>query len=122
MSIKDLEVIDGVAQYDLVVIGSGSGNSIIGPEWDDKTVAIIDGGIFGGTCLNVGCIPTKMFVYPATVAVKTQEVAELGVEASVQNISWKNMRDRIFPHRIDKISEAGRQWRANLPNVDFYPE
>ena len=29
MSIKDLEVIDGVAQYDLVVIGSGSGNSII---------------------------------------------------------------------------------------------
>lgn len=122
MSIKDLEVIDGVAQYDLVVIGSGSGNSIIGPEWDDKTVAIIDGGIFGGTCLNVGCIPTKMFVYPATVAVKSQEVAELGVEASVQNISWQNMRDRIFPHRIDKISEAGRQWRANLPNVDFYPE
>ena len=104
MSIKDLEVIDGVAQYDLVVIGSGSGNSIIGPEWDDKTVAIIDGGIFGGTCLNVGCIPTKMFVYPATVAVKTQEVAELGVEASVQNISWQNMRDRIFPDEIDKIS------------------
>ena len=49
MSIENVERIDGVAQYDLIVIGSGSGNSLIGPEWDDKKVALIDGGIFGGT-------------------------------------------------------------------------
>ncbi len=36
MSIKELEIIDGVAQYDLIVIGSGSGNTLIGPEWDNK--------------------------------------------------------------------------------------
>ena len=47
MSIKELEIIDGVAQYDLIVIGSGSGNTLIGPEWDTKKVALIDGGTFG---------------------------------------------------------------------------
>ena len=36
MSIENVERIDGVAQYDLIVIGSGSGNTLIGPEWDDK--------------------------------------------------------------------------------------
>ena len=54
--------------YDLAIIGSGSGNSLITPFWDNRKVAMIDGGVFGGTCLNVGCIPTKMFVYPAGLA------------------------------------------------------
>ena len=71
MSIENVERIDGVAQYDLIVIGSGSGNTLIGPEWDDKKVALIDGGIFGGTCLNVGCIPPKKLGHPATHPPKT---------------------------------------------------
>ncbi|MDO5751049.1 MAG: mycothione reductase [Rothia sp. (in: high G+C Gram-positive bacteria)] len=122
MSIENLAEENGVKLYDLVIIGSGSGNTIIGPEWDDKHVALIDGGIFGGTCLNVGCIPTKMFVYPATIAAKTREVAALGVQASVQSVDWVGMRERIFGQRIDRISAGGRDWRAGLPNVDFYPE
>lgn len=95
MSIEHLERIDGVAQYDLIVIGSGSGNTLIGPEWDDKKVALVDGGIFGGTCLNVGCIPTKMFVYPATIAQKTREVKHLGVDAHV-DACWVLIRSLIF--------------------------
>lgn len=122
VSIEHLERIDGVAQYDLIVIGSGSGNTLIGPEWDDKKVALVDGGIFGGTCLNVGCIPTKMFVYPATVAEKTREVKRLGIDAHVDAVHWAQIRDRIFASRIDRISEGGRDWRAGLPNVDFYPQ
>ena len=122
MSIKELEIIDGVAQYDLIVIGSGSGNTLIGPEWDNKKVALIDGGTFGGTCLNVGCIPTKMFVYPATTAQKARELNKLGIEAEITAINWAQIRDRIFPQRIDKISAGGRDWRAGLPNVDYYPE
>ena len=104
MSIENVERIDGVAQYDLIVIGSGSGNTLIGPEWDDKKVALIDGGIFGGTCLNVGCIPTKMYVYPATIAQKTREVKHLGVDAHVDAVHWAQIRDRIFASRIDQIS------------------
>ena len=63
--------------HDLVIIGTGSGNSIPGPEFDDLDIAIVEGGTFGGTCLNVGCIPTKMFVYPADLA----EGAEAGAAA-----------------------------------------
>ena len=54
--------------HDLVIIGTGSGNSIPGPDLDHLDIAIVERGTFGGTCLNVGCIPTKMYVYPADLA------------------------------------------------------
>ena len=52
----------GVEQFDLIIVGSGSGNSLIGEQWADRRVAIVDDGVFGGTCLNRGCIPTKMYL------------------------------------------------------------
>ena len=108
--------------YDLAIIGSGSGNSLITPFWDDKRVAMIDGGVFGGTCLNVGCIPTKMFVYPAGLAAAPREAARLGVDLSLDKVHWNDVRDRIFG-RIDAISESGRRYRADeLDNVDLYQE
>jgi mycothione reductase len=108
--------------YDLAIIGSGSGNSLITPFWDGKRVALIDGGTFGGTCINVGCIPTKMFVYPAAWAAVPAEAARLGVELTLDNVHWNAIRDRIFG-RIDAISEGGRRYRADeLDNVDLYQE
>lgn len=108
--------------YDLAIIGSGSGNSLITPFWDNKRVAMIDGGTFGGTCLNVGCIPTKMFVYPAQLAASPAEAARLGVDLRLEGVRWTEIRDRIFG-RIDAISAAGRRYRADeLENVDLYEE
>ena len=63
-----------------------------------------------------------MFVYPATVAEKTREVKRLGIDAHVDTVHWSEIRDRIFASRIDRISEGGRDWRAGLPNVDFYAQ
>ena len=60
-----------MTHYDLIIIGAGSGNSIPTPEHDDISIAIIEKGKFGGTCMNVGCIPTKMYVYAADVAYQT---------------------------------------------------
>lgn len=108
-------------EYDLIIIGSGSGNSLINEEWDGKKVAIIDGGTFGGTCLNFGCIPTKQYVYPATVAHTAQNIGHLGVEAEVTKVNWPAMRDRIF-ERIDAISNGGLDWRKQADNVDVYEE
>src|ERR1700731_4857509 len=59
---------DGVETYDIAVIGTGSGSSILDDRYAGKRVAICEQGVFGGTCLNVGCLPTKMFVYAAEVA------------------------------------------------------
>ena len=99
-----------IEKYDLAIIGSGSGNSIITPYWDNKKVAIIDSGTFGGTCLNVGCIPTKMFAYPAQLTAMARDAGRLGVDLSVDATNWPEIRDRIF-NRIDAISEAGKHYR-----------
>ena len=98
-----------VRHFDLCVIGSGSGNTIIDEQFADRSVAIVEGGTFGGTCLNVGCIPTKMFVYPADLASLPGPAAELGVDLRLQRRALERIRDRIFG-RIDPIS-AGRTWR-----------
>lgn len=99
-----------IEQFDLAIIGSGSGNSLITPFWDDKRVAIIDSGIFGGTCLNVGCIPTKMFAYPAQLASSAEQARRLGVDLDFNAANWPAIRDRIFS-RIDAISEGGKRYR-----------
>ncbi|MHA7155971.1 mycothione reductase [Arthrobacter sp. TMN-50] len=111
-----------MTHYDLAIIGSGSGNSLITPEWDGRKVALIDGGVFGGTCLNVGCIPTKMFVFPAELATGGHEAAALGVDLELRGVSWRAIRDRIFS-RIDAISQDGRRYRADeLENVTLYED
>ncbi|NJC22063.1 mycothione reductase [Arthrobacter pigmenti] len=111
-----------MTHYDLAIIGSGSGNTLITPEWDGKKIAIIEGGTFGGTCLNVGCIPTKMFVYPAELARAATDAGRLGVDVQLTGVRWEALRDRIFT-RIDSISEAGRTYRgAELEDVDLYEE
>ncbi|MHA7283738.1 mycothione reductase [Arthrobacter sp. TMS2-4] len=111
-----------MTHYDLAIIGSGSGNTLISPEWDDRKVVLVDGGTFGGTCLNVGCIPTKMFVYPAGLASAPAESSRLGVDLSLDGVRWQDIRDRIFT-RIDTISRSGRTYRAEeLPNVTLIEE
>ncbi|MDQ6933981.1 MAG: mycothione reductase [Actinomycetota bacterium] len=105
--------------YDLAVIGTGSGNSIVDDRFADRRVAIVEKGVFGGTCLNVGCIPTKMFVYPADLARETKHATRLGISESVEEVRWPEIRNRIFS-RIDPISEAGKDYRVSLPNVDVY--
>jgi mycothione reductase len=105
---------------DLVVIGSGSGNSIVDDAFADHQVAIIEQGVFGGTCLNVGCIPTKMFVYPADVLDAAAHGDALGVRTSARGADWARVRDRIFS-RIDPISDGGRSWRRQgKPHVRLY--
>ena len=50
---------DAAEHFDLVIIGSGSGNHI--PDFmNDRRIAVIERDVFGGTCLNRGCIPSKM--------------------------------------------------------------
>ena len=106
--------------FDLAIIGTGSGNSVIGPEFDGWDVAIIEQGAFGGTCLNVGCIPTKMFVYAAEVASTVRHASRYGIDATVDKVRWADIRDRVFG-RIDPISAGGERYRAHdNPNVTVY--
>ena len=105
--------------HDLVIIGSGSGNSLLTPELEGLDVAIIEGGTFGGTCVNVGCIPTKMFVVPADRVLEAADSTRLGITFAEPTVDWPGLRDRIFG-RVDLISAGGRDYRLGQDRVTLY--
>ncbi|RZT20338.1 mycothione reductase [Kribbella sp. VKM Ac-2569] len=111
-----------MTHYDLVIIGTGSGNTIVNRRFADQKVAIVERGTFGGTCLNVGCIPTKMFVHAADVAATPSVSSAYGVDEQLLDVRWTDVRDRIFG-RIDPIAEGGSEYRHHNPdnaNVHVY--
>ena len=105
--------------FDLAIIGTGSGNTILDERYSAKRVAICEQGTFGGTCLNVGCIPTKMFVYAADVALKVRDSARFGIDAHVDNVRWSDIVSRVFG-RIDPLADAGENYRRSSPNVTVF--
>lgn len=108
-----------MATYDLAIIGTGSGNTILDERYAGMKVAICEQGSFGGTCLNVGCIPTKMFVYAAEVANTVRDASRYGVDARIERVRWDDIVSRVFG-RIDPIAAGGEHYRRSLPNVNVY--
>ncbi len=106
--------------FDLVIVGTGSGNSIVGPMFDHLRIAIVEEGVFGGTCLNRGCIPTKMLVHAADTAENVRHAAHLGIDATIDGVRWRDIRDRVF-NRIDPIAAGGEDYRTKrCPNVTVF--
>ena len=61
---------NGLAKFDLVIIGSGPGGyvaAIRASQWGLKTAVVEKDPFLGGTCLHVGCIPTKVFLHHADI-------------------------------------------------------
>ncbi|HET6299046.1 MAG TPA: mycothione reductase [Kribbella sp.] len=104
-----------MTHYDLIIVGTGSGNTVLTHEFADWKTAIVERGTFGGTCLNVGCIPTKMFVHTADLASVPSDTARFGVDEKLTGVRWPEIRDRIFG-RIDPISASGSEYRRHHPN------
>src|SRR3989344_8032421 len=66
--------------YDIIVIGSGSGLDVAAYAAEKgMNVAIIEEGPMGGTCLNRGCIPSKMIIHSADVAETIQRAKIFGI-------------------------------------------
>ncbi|HWJ52696.1 MAG TPA: mycothione reductase [Propionibacteriaceae bacterium] len=105
--------------FDLCIIGSGSGNTIIDDRFANQEIAMVEAGRFGGTCLNVGCIPSKMYVYPATLARTPEHARRLGVDLELVRTRWPDIRDRIFA-RVDRDSTQGRKYRMESDNVTVF--
>lgn len=95
--------------FDLVIVGTGSGNSIPA-ELDDWNIALVERDVFGGTCLNRGCIPSKMFIYAADVAMHVRESERYGVRSTLDGVDWPDIVDRVFG-RIDPIAAGGERYR-----------
>ncbi len=107
--------------YDVIVIGSGAG-AIISDEAAAQglKVALIDKGpLVGGTCLNWGCIPSKMLIYTADRIVDIEEAKKLGIKAEVKNIDFHSIMERMRKSRQDSQVHI-RQGLKESENLDFY--
>jgi len=115
-----------LSQYDLAVIGSGPGGyvaAIRAAQLGLKTVVIEKDGFLGGTCLHVGCIPTKVFLRHAEIYELFKRASEFGIEAKDFRLVWDHVlvrKDRIVKkhakgiellfrkHKIETVQGWGR--------------
>ena len=78
--------------YDLLVIGAGSGGvraSRIASSSLGLKVAIVEDNMIGGTCVNVGCVPKKLFTYAGDFAHSLQDAKGYGWNYKNQSFDWK---------------------------------
>src|ERR1035437_6764945 len=103
--------------YDLVIVGAGSGNMLPAGQFSGWRIAVVEADRFGGTCLNRGCIPSKMLVYTADVAQLVRQAGRFGIGAEWAGADWPAIRDRVFG-RIDPLpGPAVAHRRANGTDV-----
>lgn len=107
-------------KYDVIVIGSGCGMSIVDEALGHGLkVALVDKGPLGGTCPNLGCIPSKMLIYPADRIAEVQEGKKLGIEARVGKVEFLSIMERMR----DWVKENQRQMREGISQakgLDYY--
>lgn len=80
-----------MAKYDVVVIGSGPGGyvaAIRAAQWGLKTAVVEKDPFLGGTCLHIGCIPTKVFLHHADLYDYFQRAQEFGFEVKDVKVNW----------------------------------
>jgi dihydrolipoamide dehydrogenase len=82
--------------YDVVVIGCGPGGyaAAIRSAQLGAKVAMVEAGDIGGTCVNRGCIPSKIWLKAAAILKMIQAGADFGIEASVNNVNFKAIVER----------------------------
>lgn len=109
-------------KYDIVIIGSGSGMNIGADAVEHgMKVAVCEHGLWGGTCLNNGCIPSKMLIYPMDVVSWAKEAEKLGVHMKVENLDFGHIMRRAREHvRADQ--EPMARAAEHHPTLKWYKE
>ncbi len=108
-------------QYDAIIIGTGqAGPSLAGRlASSGMNVAIIERKLFGGTCVNTGCIPTKAMVASAYAARTAQRAAEYGVNTAFSGVDMKRVKER--KDQISGQSRTGVEgWLKGMANCTVY--
>jgi len=107
-------------KYDVIVIGSGCGMNIVEEALaHDLSVALVDKGPVGGTCANLGCIPSKMLIFAADRIAEIQEAGKLGIEVEIKNIDFGFIMERMRKS-VRENHEHMKQGIAQTKNLDFY--
>lgn len=83
-------------KFELAVIGAGEGGYVtaIKAAQSGRTVCLIEKKFLGGTCLNVGCIPTKTLIANAQIMHKVQMASEYGIQTGPISFNFAKMKER----------------------------
>lgn len=107
-------------KYDIIVIGSGAGAIIVEEAAaHGLRVALVDRGPLGGTCLNNGCIPSKMLIYAADRSVEIQEAGKLHIDATISSIDFGFVMERMTKTVLETRSHI-RSGLSQSKNPHFY--
>lgn len=105
--------------YDVAILGSGPGGyvaAIRAGQLGLKTLVVEKDPYFGGTCLHVGCIPSKVFLYTAELLDRIRRAGELGVIVEGLRLDWPALMKR--KNRIIKKNAGGVAYLFRKNNVE----
>jgi dihydrolipoamide dehydrogenase len=91
--------------FDVAVVGSGPAGYVAGIRASQlgARACVIEKGLLGGVCTNVGCIPTKALWHTASTALRLENAAEIGLRVGEVGVDWP-----ALAKRRDKILETLR--------------
>jgi len=118
----DNVVVIEMERYDLIVIGSGAGMNVASDAYSrGMKVAVLDNGPIGGTCLNRGCIPSKIILYPADVVQILKEAEKVGVHAGKVKLDFRLIMKRMHDLVDGDVEQMRRGVEAARGHgLDFY--
>jgi mycothione reductase len=106
--------------YDAIVIGSGCGLNIVEETLaHGLKVALVDKGPPGGTCPNLGCIPSKILIFAADRIAEIQEAKKLGITVDIKYIDFHAIMERMRTS-VRKGQEEIRHGLSHAPKLDYY--
>jgi dihydrolipoamide dehydrogenase len=101
-------------KFDVLVIGSGSGMIVAANAVNNgMRTALVESGPLGGTCLNRGCVPSKMLIYPADIMTMIQEAEHIGINASVNSIDFQKIMGRMHELVTEDVERQARAIEAD---------
>ena len=108
--------------FDMIVIGSGSGLEVSSEATDrGLSVAVVEQGPFGGTCLNRGCIPSKMLIHSADVMETIQRAEVFGIRAQVSAVDWEFIVKRVVD-TVDADAQAVEEGNHQHPKITVFKD
>ena len=110
-----------VKKFDLIVIGSGAGLDVASAAAQTgMKVAIVEKSRMGGTCLNRGCIPSKLLIHSADIAEVIKTAHVFGIQVERFTIDFRKIVDRVNSI-IDSDSDDIRKGFNRSENPKLFP-
>ncbi|VAW29990.1 PF00070 family, FAD-dependent NAD(P)-disulphide oxidoreductase, partial [hydrothermal vent metagenome] len=108
-------------KYDVIWIGTGQATGTVVPRLvgAGKTVALVEGGRFGGSCVNYGCTPTKTIVASARAAHMARRGSDFGVITGDVRVDFAKVMERQNKMRHE-VSKGMEGWLRGMDNVTVY--